>query len=72
MPEVSWAQWYLYVYGICALAHLLIQYTFALLGGVRVKWEEQARARQTGAHRRKRTAFQPVPSSLAIWVPVYN
>jgi len=72
MPEFSWAQWYLYAYGACALVHLLLQYTFALLGGVRLRWEEQARARQTGAHPRGRTAFQPVPDSLAIWVPVYN
>lgn len=72
MPEFSLAHGYLYFYGFLALSHLVGQYTFALLGGVRLRWEEEARARKTGAHRRRRTISEPVPDSLAVWVPVFN
>lgn len=70
MPAFSWAQWYLYAYGLLAVLHLFMQYSFALSHGVRFRWEERARARKTGAHRRDVSAH--VPDSLAVWVPVYN
>jgi hyaluronan synthase/N-acetylglucosaminyltransferase len=50
----------------------VIQYSFALLGGVRLRWEEEARARKTGARHFRHTISGPIPGSLAVWVPVYN
>lgn len=47
MPVRGPAQWYLLVYGALAVAHLLAQYTFALLHGVRLRWAEYARLKQT-------------------------
>jgi len=60
-------QGYLMVYGIFALTHLLVQYTFALLHDVRVRQLERSKA----SHRRG-SAGSPIPDEIVVWVPVFQ
>lgn len=60
------AQGYLFAYGILALTHLLVQYTFALLHDVRVRRSLGA----TASHRRE--SALPMPQELVVWVPVFQ
>ena len=60
------AQGFLLSYGLLALTHILVQYTFALLHGVRVRRLSSVKA----SHRREQSA--PLPKRVAVWVPVYQ
>jgi len=60
------AQGYLFLYGMLALTHLLVQYTFALLHDVRVRQQTKYKA----GHRREETRL--IPDELVVWVPVYQ
>ncbi|HVI69785.1 MAG TPA: glycosyltransferase [Magnetospirillaceae bacterium] len=66
MHFVLSAKGYLIIYGGLALLHILLQYTFALLHGVRLRQIADERSK----HRREFSG--PVPDSLAVWVPVYQ
>ena len=60
------AQGYLWFYGLLALSHLIVQYTFAILHDVRVR----SMARSKAQHRRDRS--HPTPNSMAVWAPVFQ
>lgn len=66
MHFVLSAKGYLVIYGGLALLHVVMQSTFALLHGVRLRQMADGRAK----HRRDFSG--PVPRSIAVWVPVYQ